>query len=104
MDCADGSYGQLMDHFGDKTLVDDHLIKTLVVFITHIHGDHQLGILRIMQERDKLIDDKSEILYVVAPAPMVKWLKVFVNDSLSRPNKVVIVPSHSLNPEQAYFY
>jgi hypothetical protein len=52
MDCAEGSYGQLYDHLGDKKRVDDALLKLKVVFITHIHGDHQLGILKILQERD----------------------------------------------------
>ena len=40
MDSAEGSYGQLWNHFGTKQAVDDILIKTRVVFITHIHGDH----------------------------------------------------------------
>ena len=53
MDSAEGSYGQLYDHFGGvKEIVDHILIKTRVVFITHIHGDHQLGILKILHERD----------------------------------------------------
>jgi ribonuclease BN (tRNA processing enzyme) len=40
MDCAEGSYGQLWDHLGTKPLVDEVLVNTRVVFITHIHGDH----------------------------------------------------------------
>ena len=40
MDCAEGSYGQICDHFGSAALVAECLIKTKVVFITHIHGDH----------------------------------------------------------------
>ena len=40
MDCAEGSYGQLMDHFQTKERVDEVLSKLKVVFITHIHGDH----------------------------------------------------------------
>jgi ribonuclease BN (tRNA processing enzyme) len=32
------------------------LWKMRIVFITHIHGDHQLGIIKIMAERDKLVD------------------------------------------------
>jgi len=40
MDCAEGSYAQLFDHFGYKKIVDEVLIRTKVAFITHIHGDH----------------------------------------------------------------
>ena len=55
MDCAEGSYGQLLDHFGKKERVDKIVMKTRVVFITHIHGDHQLGILKFLYERDQLL-------------------------------------------------
>ena len=40
MDCAEGSYGQMFDHFGTKDKVDKVMLKTRAVFITHIHGDH----------------------------------------------------------------
>lgn len=55
MDCAEGSYGQLLDHFMSVDLLNEHLWKLRIVFITHIHGDHQLGIVKIMSERDKLV-------------------------------------------------
>lgn len=56
MDCAEGSYGQIYDHFnGDMNMVNTLLLKTVAVFITHIHGDHQLGILKFLYERDKIL-------------------------------------------------
>ena len=48
VDCAEGTYGQLFDHFGTKEKVDKVLLKTRVIYITHIHGDHILGLLKIM--------------------------------------------------------
>ena len=79
MDCAEGSYGQLMDHFMDIDMLNKALWKIKVVFITHIHGDHQLGILKIMVERDKLFDcnggpNPSCKLYIVTPKPMMDYM------------------------------
>ena len=47
----------MYDHFGTKDKVDKVILKTRAVFITHIHGDHQLGILKFMYERDKLLQE-----------------------------------------------
>jgi len=108
MDCAEGSYGQLLDHFGGSIeVVNEILLKTRVVFITHIHGDHQLGIMKIMYERDQLHGenpDKADKLYVVTPSPMMDWMKLFVSDSLKHPEMVELVPSKNFNPESQYYY
>ena len=54
MDCAEGSYGQIYDHFQTLDKINNAIRKLRVVYITHIHGDHQLGIVKIMAEREKL--------------------------------------------------
>ena len=97
---------QIWDHFGSKEYVDKVLLKTKVAFITHIHGDHQLGILKIMYERDQILEkfDENEKLYVVTPTPMMSWMELFVKDSLRFPEMVVLVPSKNLNPENQYYY
>ena len=81
MDSAEGSYGQLWDHFGTKQKVDLVLLKTRVIFITHIHGDHQLGILKMMQERDlilsHMVEEQRTELFVVAPFPMMEWMQTY---------------------------
>ena len=106
MDCAEGSYTQLWDHFNCKKRVDEIIRRTNFVFITHIHGDHQLGILKIMYERDQLLDDydENDKLYVITPTLMLTWVQEFVQDSLKRPEMVVLIPSCDLNPEGAYYY
>ena len=102
MDCAEGSYGQIVDHLGDQAKVDECIRTMRAVVITHIHGDHQLGVLKILAERDKL--KVGEKIYIAAPNTLIPWLKIFVEDSLKRPEEVVIVPTTSFNPESHYYY
>ena len=102
LDTADGCYGQVYDHLGTLERVNELLINTRVVFITHIHGDHQLGVLKILSEREKA--GATDSIFVVTPTPMLEWMQLFINDSLENPELVHLVPSNDLNPEQSYFY
>lgn len=47
LDCGEGSYHQLLDHFGIER-TDEILLKTKILFITHFHSDHSLGILELI--------------------------------------------------------
>lgn len=88
MDCAEGSYGQLLDHFQTVERVNEVLLKLKTVFITHIHGDHQLGIIKIMLERDKLLEaqgasvDPNNKLFVVVPSIMMDYVQTMRNTVL----------------------
>lgn len=45
-DCGAGSYAQFADHFGSKT--EEYALKTEVIFISHCHGDHILGVMEFI--------------------------------------------------------
>ncbi|CDW79345.1 zinc phosphodiesterase elac [Stylonychia lemnae] len=106
MDSAEGSYGQLYDHFQKKEIVDEHILKLRVIFITHIHGDHQLGVLKIMAERDKLFNmaEPGNELYVVTPQPMWDYMTDYINSALRYPTMVKLVKISDLNPEPQLYY
>lgn len=76
-----------------------------MIFITHIHGDHQLGILKLMQERDQLLTlaANKTTLYVVIPTPMMEWMEHYHSQLVNR-QYTVLVPSTALNPEKAFYY
>lgn len=54
-DCGTGSFPQFSDHFG--TQVSSKLLKTKIIFITHCHSDHVLGVMEFLSERNKMKDN-----------------------------------------------
>ena len=108
LDCAEGTYGQLMDHFGNDEKVSQVLLKTKALLITHHHGDHILGIPKLLEERDKLMtkldhNDRSQ-LFIAAPRCLIKWLDDFKNKRLVHPESIELIPSDVFNPEKYYYY
>lgn len=108
MDCAEGSYGQIFDHFGNKAKTDEVLLKTRAIFITHIHGDHQLGIIKILQERDQLMDIEGNKQYgkifAVIPTPLFHYIQVFVEENIKHKDMVTLIKSLDMNPENNFYY
>lgn len=82
MDVAEGTYGQLFDHFGSKERVTAVLNKTRVILITHIHGDHAFGIYKFLQERERaqlnLETSERTPVYCVMPAVMLPSVEYYI--------------------------
>jgi hypothetical protein len=55
MDCAEGSYGQLLDHYQSEERVNKILQNLRVIFITHLHADHHLGTIKMLHQRDGVL-------------------------------------------------
>ena len=72
MDVAEGSFGQLMDHFGTKRMAQLVLRKTRVMLITHIHGDHCFGVYKMLLERERALmlvpESERTPIYCCMPA------------------------------------
>jgi hypothetical protein len=77
MDCSEGTYGQLQDHFQDQEIVDSVMRGLKVIFITHLHGDHMLGLPKMLTEWDKVIDAEDishNLIYVCIPKPIKEFI------------------------------
>ena len=58
LDCGEGTWGQLVRLFGNDPArssgVWEELRKLKCVFLSHIHGDHHIGIVKLLAMRKKV--------------------------------------------------
>jgi ribonuclease Z len=71
MDCAEGTYGQMLRFYGE-TRTREQLKKLKAVFISHFHADHHLGLMSVLQARERVADDKLEL---IVPDAVRTWLR-----------------------------
>ncbi|KAG8949139.1 hypothetical protein FRC00_008236 [Tulasnella sp. 408] len=75
LDSGEGTWGQLARQFGQPIIsergqasggVIDILRDLKCIFISHVHGDHHMGLAKILARRHQLNPSLSEPLYLVA--------------------------------------
>ncbi|KAF0711810.1 Aste57867_5068 [Aphanomyces stellatus] len=72
LDSGEGCYGQLFRYVeGDKTRLDTLMKNLHVVWISHNHADHHLGLIRLLSERSLSLPP----LMVIGPTPVFYWLE-----------------------------
>ncbi|CAD6892926.1 unnamed protein product [Tilletia controversa] len=64
LDAGEGTYGQLRRKFG-KDGVDQILLGLKLLFVSHIHADHHVGVSRLLIERRKLAHRTHSPLFVI---------------------------------------
>eukprot|EP01053_Blabericola_migrator_P004770 Blabericola_migrator_1__4769@NODE_250_length_10882_cov_193_783819_g211_i0_p1_GENE_NODE_250_length_10882_cov_193_783819_g211_i0NODE_250_length_10882_cov_193_783819_g211_i0_p1_ORF_typecomplete_len676_score162_42Lactamase_B_2/PF12706_7/8_6Lactamase_B_2/PF12706_7/1_3e33Lactamase_B/PF00753_27/3_7e07Lactamase_B_6/PF16661_5/0_00044Lactamase_B_3/PF13483_6/0_00087Epimerase/PF01370_21/0_0563Beta_HSD/PF01073_19/0_24_NODE_250_length_10882_cov_193_783819_g211_i072569283 len=71
LDCGEGTVSQLLWRFGTSDIIG----YVSVVFISHKHADHHMGLLRLLKLRQKMGLDTT----IVAPEEMKPWLERFMS-------------------------
>ncbi|OCH93318.1 hypothetical protein OBBRIDRAFT_790349 [Obba rivulosa] len=110
LDAGEGTWGQLTRAFGDDPSCVSGVWQILrelkCIYISHVHGDHHIGLARILAMRQRLQPQPAEPLYVIAPSAVMRYIREQsdVEDlGVDRPeNGVVTVPAAQLNWKETY--
>eukprot|EP00941_MAST-03F_sp_MAST-3F-sp1_P004424 g4424.t1 len=73
LDCGEGTYGQLLRMYGHDE-VNSILSQLKCIYISHMHADHNLGVVRILMERNAK-EKRSPVLIIGPPR-----LQMFLNE------------------------
>lgn len=78
MDCGEGTYGQMLRLYGIQ--VKYVLLHLSAIFISHMHADHHLGLIKVLKERENIFNE-LEIEYkpilLIGPNNLCSWLKKY---------------------------
>lgn len=83
LDSGEGTFGQMCRRWGLKG-AEEKLRELRLIWISHLHADHHLGLLRVLSERTKLSLESEQPLppvLVVGPVMMGWWLEDFAANS-----------------------
>ncbi|XP_013143263.1 PREDICTED: ribonuclease Z, mitochondrial isoform X2 [Papilio polytes] len=80
LDCGEGTFGQLVRFFGPKRV--NNFLRTLrAVYISHLHADHHMGLIGVVQARREAFSEQSRLPYepvqLLAPGQIVTWLLLY---------------------------
>ncbi|KAI0088823.1 hypothetical protein BDY19DRAFT_890423 [Irpex rosettiformis] len=79
LDCGEGTWGQLTRLFGDDSGCSTGVWQVLrglkCVYISHVHGDHHIGLRKLLAMRRKLNPPPTEPLYVVGVYAILLYLR-----------------------------
>ncbi|XP_058121593.1 ribonuclease Z, mitochondrial [Anopheles coustani] len=76
LDCGEGTVGQIVRFFGN-TQAESVLRSIKAVYISHLHADHHLGLIGLLQVRRKLFGDDCEKVMLFAPEQISYWLRLY---------------------------
>lgn len=65
LDCGEGSVGQMCRLYGERT--EDIIRSIKALHITHMHGDHHMGVMDFIRMRQKCMPENRPPLLVMAP-------------------------------------
>lgn len=77
LDAGEGSYGQLSRLYSTQEELDEVIRGLECIFISHMHADHHLGVIRILLKRQEILGPDAKPLLIIAPPHFENWIQEY---------------------------
>ncbi|KAJ8727934.1 hypothetical protein PYW08_016319 [Mythimna loreyi] len=103
LDCGEGTFGQLVRFYGPKKV--NAFLRTLsAIYISHLHADHHIGLIGVIQARRDAMKEISQAegaappppLYLLAPGQIVTWLTLYHSQFERLRADYTLIPNQNL--------
>lgn len=95
LDCGEGTLGQMCRFYGSRTADVIRSIKAL--HITHMHGDHHMGVMDLIRMRKMYMPEDRPPLLLMAPQPPFESLLNFYEEHFGNiQNEFIMINNEDL--------
>lgn len=116
LDCGEGTLGQIERFYGEKA--EEVIRKLKAIYISHLHADHHIGLfvkenmemipksiidlfipiglIGIIQMRQKLLHEKNNPIILLAPHEIQSWLIFYDSEIEIVMNEIEFVDNQTL--------
>lgn len=101
MDCGEGTYQQLFHLYNSAYQIDFVLCNTHIIFLTHKHGDHFLGIINfLMHVHQARYASQLTLmpLYIITPVTLKLWLENQIKLNFGEFKDFIVIDCEEINP------
>ena len=112
-DCGEGTFQQMYEKFGSD-ITSNILLNINLIAISHKHGDHMLGLMKIIKEIDKLLIiknfDRNKIIeekiyiYIIVPKTIIDFVKNSINLDIEYKEYFKIYDCNFFNVNEVQYY
>ena len=112
-DCGEGTFQQIYEKFG-KEITSKILLNINLIAISHKHGDHMLGLMKLIKEIDKLLIemklDRNKIInekvyiYIVVPSTIIDFVKSSIELDIEYKEYFKVYDCNVFNVNEVQYY
>ena len=112
-DCGEGTFQQIYEKYGSE-ITNNILLNINLIAISHKHGDHMVGLMKMIKEIDKLLIlsnlDKNKIvnekkyIYIIVPLTIIDFVKSSILLDIEYKEYFKVLDCNVFNVNEVQYY